>query len=1112
MKEERAVKLVEDTFRNRFSEKRFLPFIKNFLNEIDQDNLLSFGESEVPSSYGEYVKQYKRIGQYKDPEGEVLDVLTVNLKRETSPKRARTMQRNFIGWYLKNQGYSKDNALVAFYHEDIEDWRFSYVKRSYRSEKDESGKISTEEALTPPRRFSFLVGQNEPSHTAQNQIVPILENDKDNPTLSDIEKAFNVEIVTDEFFKKYRDLFLNLKDSLDEIVEKDQEIKADFENKGVDTVDFAKKLLSQIVFLYFLQKKGWLGVERGEEWGSGSKRFLRELFSKRGDKNFFNDILEPLFYEALRHDRRVDDDYYYQFDCKIPFLNGGLFDPINNYSWVDTDIYLPDALFSNEHITNQGDVGDGILDIFDRYNFTVKEDEPLEREVAVDPEMLGKVFENLLGVRERKSKGTYYTPREIVHYMCQESLINYLSAEFDGSINRNNFEKLIKNNESFLEDVSTLDEKFEHLNNKEIDNEVKIPEPVRQNAALIDRKLSSIRICDPAVGSGAFVVGMMNEIAGARIALTPYLQDVGERTSYNFKRDAIQDCLYGVDIDSSAVEIAKLRLWLSLIVDEKKRESIQPLPNLDYKIVNGNSLLNYPYISPRLEKIEKLKTEFFGETHPSVKRQLRDKIDKAIMQLMENTESSLGYKINFDFKIFFSEIFHKEDGFDVVIGNPPYVKEYENKSAFDGLRNSPYYKGKMDIWHFFVCKSIDILKRDSGTLSFIAQSNWPTNFGALKMRDKVIRDSQIITLIDFGDFKIFDAGIQTMIMLFKRSALLEKYTFDYRKLCGRNLKFKDLISVLNKEDVLNVEYLTPKIERSKCLNKELTFSSPEVEKILNKLLSKSNFRLTDEEVANGIHHHYDRVQKKHIAILGNKHKVGDGVFVLSDEEKKQLQLTKKELELVKPCYTTEQLSRWQGNSKNKEWVIYTDSSFKHKNRIKNYPNLKKHLDQFERIITSDNKPYGLHRARKEGFFKGEKIVSVRKCAAPTFTYVDFDSYVSAAFYVIKTNRINQKYLTAILNSKLIDFWLKHKGKRQGSNYQIDKQPIIAIPLLTSTYDREKMLTGLVDEIIAIKKDDNYLENTSKQAKVAKKEKQIDQLVYKLYRLTGEEIRIVENTK
>ena len=1089
-------------------------FIKNFLNEIDHDNSFSSDESEVPTFYKEYIKQYKRIGQYTDPEGAKLDVLSVNLKRETSPKRARTMQRNFVGWYLKSEGHSKDSALVAFYHEDAEDWRFSYVKRGYRSEEDETGKIKIKEELTPPRRFSFLVGENEPSNTAQNQIVPILENDKDNPTLLGIETAFNVETVTNEFFEKYRNLSLRLKEALDEIVERDLAIKTDFETKKVRIDGFAKKLLSQIVFLYFLQKKGWFGVNRGEKWGYGSKRFIRELFSGRGNKNFFNDVLEPLFYQALRYDRRADDDYYNEFRCKIPFLNGGLFDPINNYDWVNTDIFLPDDLFSNKHETNQGDIGDGILDIFDRYNFTVKEDEPLEREVAVDPEMLGKVFENLLEVKERKSKGTYYTPREIVHYMCQESLINYLNSEFDGSVDRNDFEKLIKYGESFSEH-STVYVKSENLNGNEIDNKAKFPESIGQNAALIDKKLASIRICDPAVGSGAFVVGMMNEITGARNALTPYLQDSGERTSYNFKRDAIQDCLYGVDIDPIAVEIAKLRLWLSLIVDEKKRESIQPLPNLDYKIVNGNSLLNYPYTSSRLEKIEKFKAEFFGETHPSVKRQLKDKVDKAIMRLMENTESSIGYKMNFDFKIFFSEIFHEKDGFDVVIGNPPYVKEYVEKSAFEGLRSSPYYKGKMDLWYFFVCRGIDILKKDSGILAFIAQNNWLTSYGASKMRDKIIRDSQILTLVDFGDFKIFDAGIQTMVMLFKRSVLLEKYKFDYRKLYGKNLKFKDLISVLTKEDNLSAEYLTPEIERNKFLDKNLTFSSPEIEEILNKLLSKSDFQLTDKEVANGIHHHHDYVHKKHIEILcGNNHKVGDGVFVLSNEEKKQLQLTKKELELIKPHYTTKELSRWCGNSKNKEWVIYTDSSFKDKSKIKDYPNLKKHLDQFKQIITSDNKPYGLHRARKESFFKGEKIVAVRKCATPAFTYVDFDSYVSAAFYVIKTKRINQKYLTAILNSKLITFWLKNKGKRQGSNYQIDKEPIMAIPLLTLTHvkGKQELLIDLVDKILAIKKDDDYLQNTAKQAETKEKETQIDQLVYELYGLTQEEINIIENTK
>ncbi|MBA7707261.1 hypothetical protein ES703_116130 [subsurface metagenome] len=236
---------------------------------------------------------------------------------------------------------------------------------------------------------------------------------------------------------------------------KGSKIKADFKVKGVDTVNFAKKLLGQIIFLYFLQKKGWFGAERDVDWGGGSKHFLRELFNKKHGSynNFFNDILEPLFYEALRIDRSHDDDYYSRFNCKIPFLNGGLFDPIGNYDWVHTDIYLPDKLFSNHNKTKEGDIGDGILDIFDRYNFTVKEDEPLEKEVAIDPELLGKAYEKFNAIRPdnyaefkkalkngktgdenkfNKKFGVYYTPREIVHYMCQQSLINDLATGLDG--------------------------------------------------------------------------------------------------------------------------------------------------------------------------------------------------------------------------------------------------------------------------------------------------------------------------------------------------------------------------------------------------------------------------------------------------------------------------------------------------------------------------------------------------------------------------------------------------------------------------------------------------------------------------------------------------------
>ncbi len=457
MNKQQAQQIIRDTFESSFDKNGFAGFIKNLLNRI-ANAPFTYQGNYIPDAYKQYIKTLERIGKFSDGENSI-DILVITLQKETSLERARTMQRNFVAWYLNGSrgGVLKDAALAAFVSPDKADWRFSLVKMDYKFEKTKTGRMKVKEEFTPARRWSFLVGKNEKSHTAQSRLVKILANDEQAPTLKEIEQAFDIETVTKEFFLKYRELFLCTKEELDRVVKKDPKIETDFEAKGVDTVNFAKKLLGQIIFLYFLQKKGWFGAERDVDWGGGSKHFLRELFNKKHGSynNFFNDILEPLFYEALRIDRSHDDDYYSRFNCKIPFLNGGLFDPIGNYDWVHTDIYLPDKLFSNHNKTKEGDIGDGILDIFDRYNFTVKEDEPLEKEVAIDPELLGKAYEKFNAIRPdnydefrkalksgktgeenkfNKKFGVYYTPREIVHYMCQQSLINYLATELSSVI------------------------------------------------------------------------------------------------------------------------------------------------------------------------------------------------------------------------------------------------------------------------------------------------------------------------------------------------------------------------------------------------------------------------------------------------------------------------------------------------------------------------------------------------------------------------------------------------------------------------------------------------------------------------------------------------------
>lgn len=562
MTTEQAKNLIIQTFENPFNKNNFISFISNLLKTFDGKKALAHrvGAQGITESFLDFISSWERIGRYTDEDENTIDILIVKLKRETSLYRARTAQRNFVANYLMGKlgtSSQKDAALVAFISPDEEDWRFSLVKMQYRFAETSTGRIKVKEEFTPAKRWSFLVGKNEKSHTAQSRFVEFLVNDDYKPTLEDLEKAFDVEVVTKEFFEKYRDLFIRTKLEIDKILQNDKRVKDEFENKEINSVDFAKKLLGQIVFLYFLQKKGWFGVERGNAWGTGPKDFFRKLFNKEfGDyQNFYNDILEPLFYEALRTDRSADDHYYSKFNCKIPFLNGGLFDPLNDYDWVNTDIIISNELFSNSR-------GDGILDIFDLYNFTVNEEEPLEKEVALDPELLGKIYEKLNAIREdnfdeyvnilnsrkkgeeakfNREYGVYYTPREIVHYMCQESLIYFLHSELNEKIKIEELEEFVRFADFLLEHEQTAVEKNEKIKNGEIKStkyEHKIPDSIIENAGEIDRLLTELKVCDPAVGSGAFPIGMLHEIVKLRLLLSKYLKN--EKSTYDLKRDTIE--------------------------------------------------------------------------------------------------------------------------------------------------------------------------------------------------------------------------------------------------------------------------------------------------------------------------------------------------------------------------------------------------------------------------------------------------------------------------------------------------------------------------------------------------------------------------------------------
>ncbi len=1105
MNSEQARALVTRTFAKAFDKGRFREFTVNLLNHMDGSTAQAWNSTSVKDAFKEHVSTFERLGTYTSPDDEDLDVLIVHLTTASKLERARTAIRNFVADYLKTRD-GKDAALVAFVSPaEAKSWRFSYVTMEYAAVANVDGKVVVEPRLMPARRSSYIVGEGESCHTAKSRFLPLLHNTTDHPTLAQIAEAFSVEAVTEEFFREYVQLFETTEAALAAVVKRDKVVSNEFKVKGITTVDFAKKLLGQIMFLYFIQKKGWLGVAKGGKWGDGPRHFLRQLADRaiREKTALFNDVLEPLFYDTLATDRG-HEAWCKTFECRIPFLNGGLFEPLAGYDWGKNKINLPNLLFTNQKRTDTGDVGTGILDVLDRYNFTVNESEPLEKEVAIDPEMLGKVFENLIEDNRRKGLGAFYTPREIVHFMCQDSLINYLDNRLNCRATPPAGRSVVVPLKD-LEDWIHQSDQFAHYAaaiaaGTKGDHYPKPSESIRKCAAEIDALLRDITVCDPAIGSGAFPVGMMTEIVRARVALTPYFNDVADRTPYHFKRHAIQSCLYGADIDVGAVEIAKLRLWLSLVVDEENVQQVRPLPNLDYKVVAGNSLLGvetHLFNAEQFKRLDALKPRFFDETNRTKKRELKHQIEALIHDLTSGHEL-------FDFEIYFSEVFHANRGFDVVIANPPYIKEYTERHAFDGLRDSPYYQGKMDLWYFFACKAFDLLRAESGILCFIATNNWVTNAGASTLREKIRTEATILKLLDFGAYQIFEAAaIQTMILLCLKSNANARYNFELRKIAQTAATLGDVVSLLNRVEGPKLSFLNPELDRENVKDSPLTFSDDATEVVLNKMRQQRNFSLDgDREVAQGIVSPQDFVNRATKMALGDGCEVGDGIFVLSTSEKSASHFTSEELKLIKPYYTTDELSRYWGTRRNRFWIIYTDSSFKTPIAIRPYPNIKKHLDRFGSVITSSNHPYGLHRSRRNWFFEGEKIISVRKCAEPTFTFTDFDCYVSQTFNVIKSNRVNMKYLTGVLNSGVVAFWLRHRGKMQGHQFQIDKEPLLAIPLILGHKDKQASIITLVDRILTAKVRDA-------KADVSTLEREIDELVYALYGLTQNEIRIVE---
>lgn len=1095
------------------------------------------------------IKYIHQKGDITLTDGKKIIILEVCIKKENKIAKTKVGFHSITAKYIDQ---ANNHGILVFYvseDKSQQDYRLSFICKESRF--NEEGQF--EEFKTNPKRYTYLLGINESATTAAKRLRELAaKKNTFNFELKDVIDAFSVEKLNDEFFKKYKEQFQIFNNYLIEeniirysIFDIDKNEKE--EDKTANELpirDFTKKLLGRLVFLYFLQRKGWMGVptptgNQKVTWKNGYKNFVYKLFTEAAiPEKFHSKYLSELFYNTLNNEYR--ENFVFLIDGKspfkdsknvsVPYLNGGLFDddfPKGN------KIDFPKHIFVN------------LFEFLEQYNFTIDENSPEDHEVGIDPEMLGHIFENLL--EDNRDKGAYYTPKEVVHYMSQQSIIEYLKHN------------LI-------------------TDSKDIDDFIKgniVSDFVRANHSLIKKLLKEVKVCDPAIGSGAFPMGVLKVIFTALQNLHSAISPNESFNEAKLKKDIIQKSIYGVDLEKGAVDIARLRFWLALVVDEDKP---QPLPNLDYKIMQGNSILekfedvdlsnllkdesddiliahkgqvelpgfgrnqsvfvfdrttkeefqslidlyfdfkvdaSHPYITKQEVKARinsiiegKLKAKFaldktklqvtLAEKQSHVKanaiyahdpKGVQDKKTKAAEKLYKEIES-LEYKIAhlsdilnrlnrweheekerpyFLWHTYFKDVFDKGK-FDIIIGNPPYIKEHTNRKAFDGIRESPYFIGKMDLWHFFACYFIDMLKDDGGIQCFIAQNNWITSSGSAKLRNKIVRETEMLSFIDFGNYKVFqNAGIQTMIYVVKKTTPREKYTTNYSRLLVDNID-KTFLDYFLKSDIKekheNFEKLSFEFVPASYIDGYITFANDTNDNIIKKIQTVEHIKLLSEEVASGIDFTQDFLSKKNAEKLGNGFKAGNGVFALSKKELIDLNLTEGEKELIKPYFTTEKFGRYFAKNENDYWVIYTGSPFKNPQAILPYPNLKRHLDQFADIITSDNKPYGLHRTREERFFKDKKILALRKCTArPVFTYVDFDTYVARPYLLIKTERINLKYLTALLNSKLVAFWLRNQGKMQGNNYQIDKEPLLEIPIALS--DKQHIIATLVDYILLV---------------------------------------------
>lgn len=951
--------------------------------------------------------------------------------------RRKVGLRNLIRPYL---GYGFDAALAVF--NDGTNWRLSLI-------------CDLKEDATSTKRFTYVFGDEKAYYK-----TPILRFEslrtKANEFL-EIKKAFSVEALSDDFFDEYRKQYAEFVKFLTgkEYVKKgkkwveqktgepDAQYFTSFKKDDKLVRDYIKKMMGRIVFLYFLQSKGWL---------AGNLHYMHDLFYDASDEvkgDFLDKVLEPMFFGLLNtkpEDRSsaplvngVGVKYIPNAD-EIPYLNGGLF---QQEKIDEVDSCFPAGMFQS------------LFDFFDSYNFTIDENDPNDAEVGVDPEMLGKIFENLL--EDNKDKGAFYTPKEIVRYMCQESLTAYLQTGIEDAEVKKHIANFVKTN-----DVEELGGASSEL------------------AMSIDQNLRDVKICDPAIGSGAFPMGLLRELYSCRKSIEIFEED----NAADIKRHIIQNNIYGVDIEKGAVDIARLRFWLALIIDEKEP---MPLPNLDFKIMQGNSLLesykgvDLDVTSKKLKTgkdtkktrgvlslgfeetdvqktIQDLVKSYFSITDHTLRAQRRQQIDKYVKDYIKVCAEG-NHEVQdavdkleipndqfFLWHTYFADVFEK-GGFDIVIGNPPYgvsIKDDYRKAVVASWGNVPDY----EIYYYFIVLAAPLLK-EKGIMSYIIPNTFLFNTFAKHFREMLVEKWNVLEILDCTKFPIFESAVvRNAINLFQKDSEGSK-----------QVGYRNTANVTSFSDLLEREREFMTVESLLAMNQNwgLAYFLPTSIRNVVNLISSSPLTVKDvfPEISQGLIA-YDKYKGQSEEIIKSR---AYHSFIYKDGLKKWL--------------WGEDVTRYNLTWNGKEYIDYCN---------------------------------GIANPRNPSFFVGKRML-VREITNPSIfaALIEIEAYNDPSIIIVKESRDYPiEILVGIMNSKLATFFhFNHSPKAtKGAFPKILVQDIKEYPLPKVNLDERKILMRLVDDVTTIKKGKSIADTSAL-------ENQIDFLVYHLYGLTYDEVLIVD---